>query len=621
MSGPATGVFVLGMHRSGTSATTRAINLLGVPTAAEDELKPASPNNPTGFWEVTRLTDFNNRLLAQLGGSSLAPPVLEPGWAGRPDLAGRRQRGRKLFDKAHRTDTWVWKDPRNCVLFPFWREALEARPLAVLVHRDPGAVARSLEARQGLSGAMALATWERYMREALAGLHGEPVYVTSYSSLVREPGSWARSVGAFLGEEGVRSDPEGAAGSVAEFVESRPGDARGTDRDAPGNAAQSDVAVSGAPGFELSDPQRELLAAIESLAGPHRRFAPPDLPPETNWTEPLLAERRRADLIRGQMEERLKATRRRARVARAGRSDATELPKEGTGGRRPPRRRPRRSALRDPRSALRLFPGRRSGSRSASPEDTGGLPDYLIIGAQKSGTSSLFRYLGESPHVELPTAKEIHFFDNRFEMGLDWYRSHFPPGHTGKPRMTGEASPYYVFHPLAPERIRETLPDVRLVLLLRNPVERAVSHYYHEVGNGHEDLPLPAALDREEERLEGEAERIVAQPGYSSFNHRHFSYQARGVYVDQLIRWQSVFPAEQLLVLNSERLFDDPVKEMAQVYAFLELPGSPPDDLGAYNQRDYPAIPRAVEDRLVEHFAPHNARLRDYIGQDFGWPS
>src|SRR5688572_19419927 len=121
------------MHRSGTSAATRAINLLGVPVTTDDELKAPSPRNPTGFWEVPRLTGFNNELLAELGGSSLGPPVLEPGWASRPELERRRTRARRLHAKTHRTDQWVWKDPRNCVLFPFWREALDAAPVVVLV--------------------------------------------------------------------------------------------------------------------------------------------------------------------------------------------------------------------------------------------------------------------------------------------------------------------------------------------------------------------------------------------------------------------------------------------------------------------------------------------------------
>lgn len=647
MSAAGTGVLVLGMHRSGTSATTRAINLLGVPVAREEELKAASPNNPTGFWEVTRLTELNNALLADLGGSSLAPPLLEPGWERRLELERRRKRARRLVARTHDTDDWVWKDPRNCVLLPFWREALAARIVGVLVHREPCEVANSLEARQGLSAAMSFATWERYMREALAGTSGMPVYVTRYADLVSDPAAWARQVGAFLRAEGVPCNPEEGAPQVADLVASgRPGAAAGAQAE-PGTGAAGGIRAEtrtgtepgtggaeadAAAGWKPSHQQLALVEVLESLAGPHTALEPPELPPETSWTEPLLAERRRADVMRGQMEERLNATRRRLRAVQAGEGDAEELPKQGRAGsgRAPSGRAGSGGAGsgcagsgRQPAPEGRLALRRRlRRMRAAGREngDSGGVaPDYLIIGAQKCGTSSLFRYLGESPHVELPTEKEIHFFDNKFDRGLDWYRAHFPKPKGGRRRMTGEASPYYLFHPLAPRRIREALPDVRLLALVRNPVHRAVSHYYHELGNGFEDLPLAAALDREEERLAGEAERIEAEPGYSSFNHRHFSYKARGVYVDQLTLWRSIFPEEQLLVINSDSLFERTDVEMRRVYEFLGLPGRPPRELGAYNRRDYPQIAADVEARLADHFAPHNARLYELLGEDLGW--
>lgn len=600
------GVFVLGMHRSGTSATTRAINLLGVPLAEEAELTPASPNNPTGFWEVARLTEFNNSLLYELGGSSLGPPSLEDGWASRPELERRRRRARSLFAKAHTTDAWAWKDPRNCVLLPFWREALDARPVLVLVHRDPAEIARSLERRQGLSAAMALAAWERYLRMALAAARELPVYVTRYPDLVEAPDRWAREVGSFLGEHGLASDPGQGAERVAEFIRSsrsgsddREQQAAGDGQERPGDGRQGRPALSPA--------QRELLDAIESLVGRHDDFRAPALPAETESTEALLAERRRADVLRQQMDERLRSTRRRLREARAAQEEAEA----------------RLGELRQQHDGRRGLPRRR---RTRTAERRGRFPDFLIIGAQKCGTSSLFRYLGESPHVELPTAKEVHFFDRQFERGPDWYRSQFPePGSARalrrRRRITGEASPYYLFHPLAARRVREVLPEVRLLALLRNPVHRAVSHYYHELGNGFEELPLPVALDREQERLAGEAERIAADPGYEGFNHRHFSYQARGIYADQLAVWRSLFPDDQLLVINSDRLFESPREEMERVYEFLGLPGKPPRDLGAYNRRDYPSMPDEVEARLTAHFSDPNARLYELTGSDFGWPA
>lgn len=604
------GVFVLGMHRSGTSATTRALNLLGVPLGAEEELTAASPNNPTGFWEVGRLTRFNNELLNRLGGSSLGPPLLEEGWSRDPELERERGRGRAILEEIHDGDRWVWKDPRNCVTFPFWREALPVQPVVVLCLRDPREVARSLATRQGLSAALSFAAWERYTRQALAGARGLPVHVTRYTDLIGAPGGWAREAATFLREHGITSGSAAGEDEVTRFIESGRRDGGG-----PGSreGRAGDRRTDAGPQFEPSESQQELSAVVESLVGRHERFEPPELPAETEWTEPLLAERRRADVQRHQMEERMRSLRRTKRGIQAARDEAEERLEQAlaTHG-HPTLRRVRRRLSR-----------RR---RPEGPAHARMLPDFLIIGAQKCGTSSLFRWLGESPHVALSSRKEVHFFDLQFHEGVDWYRSYFPPsgarGEGGGQRPpVGESSPYYLFHPLAARRVREVLPDVRLIVLVRNPVHRAVSHYYHEVGNGFETLPLPAALDQEEERLAGEAERIAAEPGYVSFNHRHFSYQARGLYVDQLEAWSSLFPRDRVLVVSSERLFERPREEVGRIFDFIGAPGSPPEHYEAYNQRDYPSIPPDIEERLTARFADHNARLYRFVGEDFGWPS
>jgi hypothetical protein len=581
MNGGAAGVYVLGMHRSGTSATTRAVNLLGVSVGEESELKAASDNNPTGFWEIPRLTAFNNRLLFELGGSSLGPPELEPGWERLPGLDDKRQRAASLFERIHPGPSWVWKDPRNCVTFPFWNGVLPVRPVVLLVHRDPLAIARSLERRQGLSEPMSLAVWERYLRTALSDIRGLPVLVTRYADLVADPSSWTRGVEEFLDGHGVardRPDP----GALQRFVEE--------------SGAEGETPPSDGPGPSAS--QRELVAAIESAAGPHQRFPALDLPPETAWTAPLLSERRRADLLRSQMQERIGAMRKRLREARADKRAAEARLEASEGGTRRGRRRRRR----------------REGAGG------GRLPNFIIVGAQKGGTSSLYRWLGEAASIEVPSKKELHFFDDNFHRGADWYRSFFG-GRDGPSdgAITGEASPYYLFHPLVPRRVKETLPQVKLIAVLRDPVQRAVSHYYHELGNGVESLPLEAALDREPERLAGEAERMVAEPGYVSFNHRHFSYQARGVYADQLRAWREHFPPDQMLVVQSERLFDDTHAEMARVLDFLGVAPEPPTSLPPWNQRSYPAIPPAIEARLADRFAPDNQRLYELIGEDFGW--
>ena len=261
---------------------------------------------------------------------------------------------------------------------------------------------------------------------------------------------------------------------------------------------------------------------------------------------------------------------------------------------------------------------------------TGGLrvlPDYLIIGAQKCGTSSLYRYINEHPSVVAATGKEVHYFDWHFRRGPRWYRAHFPTAvyrelfqrRTGRRLVTGEATPYYIFHPHAPKRIHDLLPHVKLIALLRDPVERTLSAYHHQVRAGRESLSLNEALEQEPARLAKEMEQLSRDDTYKSRQHRRFSYVSRGVYVDQLEPWFQLFPREQLLVLRSEDLFEEPAETLAQVFAFLGLPAWQSQDLRRFNAGEYSPMDPATRTRLTAYFAPHNERLYRLLGRDLGW--
>jgi hypothetical protein len=256
------------------------------------------------------------------------------------------------------------------------------------------------------------------------------------------------------------------------------------------------------------------------------------------------------------------------------------------------------------------------------------LPDYLIIGAQRSGTTSLQGVLMAHPAIKAPRLmKGVHFFDTAYTKGLSWYRSNF---HTAAWQMvrerlgsrrivTGEASPYYLFHPAAPQRIRSDLPAAKLIVLLRDPVERTISHYKHEVRLGYETLPLSEALEREAERLAGEEEKICADPGYVSFSHQHFSYASRSLYAGQLRRVYDLFPADQVLVLQSEPLFAEPQVWFPHVLDFL---GAAPWSPGTFPRLNpTPAVPvdPAIRTSLADRFAGPNARLFELLGREFSW--
>ncbi len=259
------------------------------------------------------------------------------------------------------------------------------------------------------------------------------------------------------------------------------------------------------------------------------------------------------------------------------------------------------------------------------------LPDFIIIGAQKSGTTSLYNFLAQHPLVIPATTKEIHFFDNvnnNFARGRNWYRSHFPSSlykiykkATHKQGfITGEASPYYIFHPLVPRRISEMVPRVKLIVLLRNPLDRAYSHYQHNVRMGREPLSFEEAIDSEEERLEGEIEKMLVDQNYWSFNHQHFSYRSRGIYIDQLRAWQTYFTREQILVLGSEDFYSNLSATYNKALTFLNLPNWGLVEYGKHNYWGrYQLMDATTKKRLLDYFEPYNKELYDFLGIEFDW--
>ena len=184
-------------------------------------------------------------------------------------------------------------------------------------------------------------------------------------------------------------------------------------------------------------------------------------------------------------------------------------------------------------------------------------PDFVIIGAQKSGTTSLYRYMIQHPSILAASKKEIHYFDIRYQNGDLWYRSHFPFSVLTKNRtfITGEASPYYLFHPHALTRMRQVIPKTKIIILLRNPVDRAISHFFHEKKRQRETLLPEKAFQEEEERIEPEYTKMLKDPSYNSPVYKNFSYKKRGVHIDQIQRCFQEFPKEQVLVLKSEDFF------------------------------------------------------------------
>ncbi len=248
-------------------------------------------------------------------------------------------------------------------------------------------------------------------------------------------------------------------------------------------------------------------------------------------------------------------------------------------------------------------------------------PDFLIIGAQKSGTTSLYEYLCQHPSILPASKKEIHYFDKNYYKGRLWYRWHFPEKKTGG-QLTGEASPSYLFYPGAARRIYKALPRARLLVLLRNPVDRAISAYFHQRQKGVETLSLEEALKREESRLA----RYRGRLGYgwlsarSNKNLRRFSYRTRGLYAQQLREYLRYFPREQVWIEQGELFFARPKQMVKSSLRFLGLEASYlPSDVYPRNVHHYGQIAASTRQMLEDFYRPHNEELYGLLGRRFDW--
>jgi Sulfotransferase domain len=295
---------------------------------------------------------------------------------------------------------------------------------------------------------------------------------------------------------------------------------------------------------------------------------------------------------------------------------------------------PRRSwpsRLRDPRYLLSSAKGAGRTSLVMARRLSSGpgmLPGFLIVGGQRCGTTSMTRALSQHPAVfNAAMGREVHYFDIGYDRGLAWYRSHFPgKGHArmangaaGAVPLAFESSPYYMFHPLAADRISRDLPGVRLLVLLRDPVERAYSAHAHEVAVGFETEPFERALELEPSRLEGEAERIMADPSYISVSHQHHAYRARGQYAEQLERLERIFGRERIHVIESENFFATPEIVYDGVLAFLGLPSCAYPPFKRHNSQSRAPMPGSLRAELEEHYRPHDEHLAKWLGHVPSW--
>ncbi len=260
------------------------------------------------------------------------------------------------------------------------------------------------------------------------------------------------------------------------------------------------------------------------------------------------------------------------------------------------------------------------------------LPDFLVIGAKRGGTTSFVDWLRAHPGVLglFPRAerlKGLYFFDEQFDRGAHWYRSHFPTAavraaqsrRLGYPVMTGEGSPYYLFHPLAAGRASEVVPNAQILVLLRDPVERAFSHWKERRRNRTEPLDFADAIIAEAARLAGEESRLTAQPGTLSFAHRHCSYVTQGMYAPMLERWFSAFGRDRVRVWASEEVFAQPQRALDDVFERLGLPGHRLERIGARNQEPSRDLDPGLRAELRARLSPAIRATETVLGRELPW--
>ena len=250
------------------------------------------------------------------------------------------------------------------------------------------------------------------------------------------------------------------------------------------------------------------------------------------------------------------------------------------------------------------------------------LPNFYVAGTQRGGSTSLFIYLLGHQLVHGPRRqKGVHYFDTNFHESVDWFRGNFPLKSTidaqreqhGVLPAVGEGAPYYMFHPTIPQRMHDVTPDARIIVVLREPMARAISHHNHEVARGNETLSLVDALEAEHERLEGEAEQIIADSTYVSKPHIWHAYVGRGQYAPQLQRYFDTFGREQVLVLDSAKLQSEPEATVRTATDFLGLPALTGGSYPQYNKRNHDGVDEAIRAKYGPRFDESNERLREIL--------
>jgi len=259
------------------------------------------------------------------------------------------------------------------------------------------------------------------------------------------------------------------------------------------------------------------------------------------------------------------------------------------------------------------------------------LPDFIIIGAGRAGTTALYSYLIQHPLIAAAltdnneSVADLHFFEYIISNNIQWYRSHFPIlfSKSNKHKnsfITGEYTSTYMYHPDVPKRIFNLLPKIKLIVILRNPIDKAYSTYQQQFRFGEYTTSF-------EDTINAEFRRIDLNKDFPELNSNNYDFEnfvaqniiRHGVYADYLETWLKIFDRKQILILNSDDLKKSTKETLRRVFNFLNVSNYDIKDTSQVNVGKYPTINKITRKKLIEFFKPHNQRLNKLLDTEFNW--
>ena len=253
------------------------------------------------------------------------------------------------------------------------------------------------------------------------------------------------------------------------------------------------------------------------------------------------------------------------------------------------------------------------------------LPDFLVIGVARSGTTSLFHYLGQHQTIRRASYDELGYFDENFHLGLNWYRSLFPTKFTKqniqkkhKKFLTFDVTPFYIYNPLVIKRIKENFPNLKIIANLRNPIDRAYSNFNQQIQDNNDTKTTFEELIEEELDIIENKKLDLTNPR-TLVNNFYELLLARGLYEMQLTPWYDSFSNNKMLINSSEDLANDTDNTLKEIFNFLNIPNMKIQDTTRKNKRQYPPMKKETRQSLIEFYKPYNEKLYALVNRKFGW--